>query len=310
VKATTWLPVLRQLSDGALISGEELGDSIGVTRAAIWQRVAYLKSLGVSISANDYGYQVQGPVYLPNADLIGASIEVPVRFEPEVSSTNTLVLESRQPQCLLTLYQKQGRGRRGRQWVAAPGAALMLSVGQWMSQGIQEIQGLSVEIGVSICHYLNALGVDVGLKWPNDLWIRDAKMAGILMEVQGDQDQTFVVLGFGLNLKQPLPVDSIVSAVDSELDRAWTDQDSAGLIESILSSIANYAATSSETRVARYGAVSVLEGRVVNVKGASSFLTGIAQGIDEFGRLCVLNQDGIHSVSAGEVSVRPGSCNY
>ena len=309
MKATTWLPVLAQLSEGVPISGQELGDSIGVTREVIWQRVAYLKSLGVSISTNDHGYQVQGPVYLPNADLIGASIEVPVRFEPEVSSTNTLVLESLQPQCLLTLYQKQGRGRRGRQWVAAPGAALMLSVGQWMPQDIQEIQGLSVEIGVSICHYLKALGVDVGLKWPNDLWIDDAKLAGILVEVQVEQDQTFVVVGFGLNLQQPLSVDSRVSAIDSALDRPWTDTDSAGLIESILSSIWNYPATPAETRMARYRAVSVLEGRAVSVNGASSLLTGIARGIDEFGRLFVLNEDGVHSVSAGDVSVRPESCN-
>jgi len=305
VKSATWLPVLRQLSDGVAISAQELADSIGVTRADVWQRVAYLKSLGVPISADDHGYQVQGRMYLPNADLIGESMELPVRFEPEVSSTNTLVLESRQPQCLLTLYQKQGRGRRGRQWVAAPGAALMLSVGQWMSQGIQEIQGLSVEIGVSICHYLKALGVDVGLKWPNDLWIRDAKLAGILVEVQGDQDHTFVVMGFGLNLQEPLSVDSRVSAIDSALDRPWTDRDSARLIESVLSSIRNYPATSAETRIARYRAVSVLEGRVVNVKGASSLFTGVAQGIDEFGRLCVLNEDGVHSVSAGDVSVRP-----
>lgn len=309
MKAATWLPVLRQLSDGDPISGQELGDSIGVTRAAIWQRVAYLKSLGVSISANDHGYQVQGPVYLPNADLIGASVEVPVRFEPEVSSTNTLVLESRQPQCLLTLYQNQGRGRRGRQWVAAPGAALMLSVGQWMSQGIQEIQGLSVEIGVSICHYLNGLGVDVGLKWPNDLWIGDAKLAGILVEVQGDQDQTFVVVGFGLNLQQPVAVDSRVSAIDQVFDRPWTDTDSVGLIESVLSAIRHYPATPAATRISRYRAVSVLEGRMVNVNGASAGFTGVAQGIDEFGRLCVLNENGVNSVSAGDVSVRPEPCN-
>ena len=300
MKAATWLPVLRQLSDGAPISGQELGDSIGVTRAAIWQRVAYLKSLGVSISANDRGYQVQGPVYLPNADSIGASIEVPVRFEPEVSSTNTLVLGSREPQCLLTLYQNQGRGRRGRHWVA---------VGQWMSQGIQEIQGLSVEIGVSICHYLNGLGVDVGLKWPNDLWIGDAKLAGILVEVQGDQDQAFVVVGFGLNLQQPVAVDSSVSAIDQVFDRPWTDTDSVGLIESVLSTIRHYPATPAATRIARYRAVSVLEGRKVNVNGASTGFTGIAQGIDEFGRLCVLNENGVNSVSAGDVSVRPDPCN-
>jgi BirA family biotin operon repressor/biotin-[acetyl-CoA-carboxylase] ligase len=186
----------------------------------------------------------------------------------------------------------------------------MFSVGQWMLHGIQEIQGLSVEIGVSICLYLKGLGVNVGLKWPNDLWIGDAKLAGILVEIQGDQDQTFVVAGFGLNLKQPFSVDSRVSAIDLVLDRPWTDRDSAGLIDSVLSSIYNYPKIPAETRIARYRAVSVFEGRMVNVKAGSWRLTGIAQGIDEFGRLCVLNKYGIHTISAGDVSVRPKSCNY
>jgi len=147
------------------------------------------------------------------------------------------------------------------------------------------------------------------LKWPNDLWIGDAKLAGILVEVQGDQDQTFVVVGLGLNLQQPVAVESRISAIDQVFDRPWTDADSVGLIESVLSSIRHYPATPAATRIARYRAVSVLEGRLVNVNGASTGLTGVAQGIDEFGRLCVLNENGVNSVSAGDVSVRPESCN-
>lgn len=77
----------------------------------------------------------------------------------------------------------------------------------------------------------------------------------------------------------------------------------------MLSTIRHYPATPAATRISRYRAVSALEGRMVNVNGASAGFTGVAQGIDEFGRLCVLNENGVNSVSAGDVSVRPEPCN-
>ena len=105
MKPSTWLPVLERLSKGNLMSGSDLGASFNVSRAAIWQRVEYLKTLGVHIDATDIGYQLKHPVYLPDLNVIREEVSLAVDIDPEVSSTNTLVLEARTERCLITLYQ-------------------------------------------------------------------------------------------------------------------------------------------------------------------------------------------------------------
>ena len=66
MKSSTWLPVLEQLAKGELISGSQLGANLSVSRAAVWQRVEYLKSIGVDIQASDLGYRLSHAVYLPD----------------------------------------------------------------------------------------------------------------------------------------------------------------------------------------------------------------------------------------------------
>lgn len=305
MKPSTWLPVLAQLATGELISGSRLGTTLRVSRAAVWQRVNYLKSLGVELQASDLGYQLRHPVYLPDTKSIQNEVNIKVELVPEVSSTNTLVLESRAKRCLISLYQNQGRGRRGKQWVAAPGHALMFSIGAYVDRGIQDLVGLSIDVGVAICQTLNRLGVDARLKWPNDLWVDERKLAGLLMELQGDQDQTFVVIGIGLNLWPTSGVDVSTTSINELVDRRWTDSDTAYLINTLCSTIHDYPARTPADRIKRYDKVSLLNGRSINAIAGMRHISGIAQGIDEFGRLCLLTNAGAEYLSAGDVSVRP-----
>ena len=305
MKPSTWLPVLERLSKGNLMSGSDLGASLNVSRAAIWQRVEYLKTLGVQIDATDIGYQLKHPVYLPDLKIIQERVSLAVDIDPEVSSTNTLILETRLERCLITLYQSKGRGRRGKQWIAAPGHALMLSMGVWIDLGVQDLGGLSIDLGVSLTQALKGLGVEARLKWPNDLWVDDRKLAGVLMELYGDQDKTFVVVGFGLNLWPTPGVDASIASVGDLIDRHWTDSDTAHLINELERTIRSYPRQTSADRIKRYNDVGLLNGREVQVTGVQRSISGIAQGIDEFGRLCILTDSGAEYVSAGDVSVRP-----
>lgn len=305
MKPSTWMPVLANLSKGELISGSDLGAVLSVSRAAVWQRVEYLKGLGVQIGATDFGYQLKHPIYLPDLATIQSEVGLAVDLIPEVSSTNTVVLESRVEQCLMTLYQNQGRGRRGKRWIAPPGHALMLSIGVWLDCGIQDLSGLSIDVGVSLTQALNTLGVPARLKWPNDLWINERKLAGLLIELQGDQDRTFVVLGFGLNLWPISGVDASTASISDVLNREWTDCDTAFLINQLQQTIRDYPTQASFDRIKRYNEVALLNGCEVSVTGLQRSLVGIAQGVDEFGRLCILTDGGAEYVSAGDVSVRP-----
>ncbi len=305
MKSSTWLPVLEQLAAGELISGSQLGTNLSVSRAAVWQRVEYLKSIGVDIQASDLGYQLSHAVYLPDPATIKDQVPMEVDLLPEVCSTNTLVLESRAERCLISIYQNQGRGRRGRRWIAAPGDALMFSIGAWLDCGIQDLAGLSIDIGVTICQFLNRLGVSARLKWPNDLWVDERKLSGLLMELQGDQDRTFVVTGIGLNLWPASGINASTTSMIDVSNHVWTDQDTGTLINTLCSAINEYPSRISADRIERYNAVSLLNGRQINVTSGIKQISGIAHGIDEFGRLCVLTHAGAEYVSAGDVSVRP-----
>ena len=305
MKSSTWLPVLEQLATGVLISGSQLGAHLSVSRAAVWQRVEYLKSIGVKIQASDLGYQLIHPVYLPNLSKIQDSLTIQVNLMPEVCSTNTLVLESRTERCLISLYQNQGRGRRGKRWIAAPGHALMFSIGVWIDCGVQDLTGLPIDVGVATCHALNGLGVNARLKWPNDLWVDEQKLAGVLTELQGDQDQTFVVIGIGLNLWPTLGIDASITSIIDASNRIWSDQDTVFLIDALCSAIKDYSERLPSDRIKRYNEVSLLNGREIKVTSGMSQFSGTANGIDEFGRLCILNNGRAEYVSAGDVSVRP-----
>ena len=84
MKSSTWLPVLEQLAKGELISGSQLGANISVSRAAVWQRVEYLKCIGVDIQASDLGYRLSHTVYLPDLLTIQDHVQIEVDLLPEV----------------------------------------------------------------------------------------------------------------------------------------------------------------------------------------------------------------------------------
>lgn len=137
-----------------------------------------------------------------------------VEIVPEIDSTSSeLMRRARagrtEPVLLLAEHQTAGRGRLGRHWQTAPGAALTFSFGLPLAP--EEWSGLSLVVGVAAAE---ALHPEVGLKWPNDLWWQDRKLAGILVETAGTAQgrERFVVVGLGLNIATPQPTDQALRA--------------------------------------------------------------------------------------------------
>ena len=130
-------------------------------------------------------------------------------------------------------------------------------------------------------------------------------ICGLLMELQGDQDQTFVVIGIGLNLWPTSGIDVSTTSINELVNRQWTDSDTAYLINTLCLTINEYPDRTPADRIKRFDKVSLLNGRSINVIAGMRHVSGIAQGIDEFGRLCILTDAGAEYLSAGDVSVRP-----
>src|SRR5438067_1956480 len=160
----------------------------------------------------------------------------PVELAGEVDSTNRALLDRARdgaPHGLVLVadHQTAGRGRLGRTWEAAPGSALLVSVLLRPAIAPDELHLVTVAGALAACDACaEVAGVDVGVKWPNDVVVEDGKLAGLLAEsLVVSSEVEAVVLGMGLNLRSgPLPeggiaLDALTTvAVDRDiLLRAW-----------------------------------------------------------------------------------------
>ena len=232
---TYTFPILRLMADGKFHSGEVIARHLNVTRTTVWQALQYAARIGVTVySVPGRGYKLPTPLMLLDELAISQAIgEQRAWFKlvvlDEVDSTNSYLMQqlnqskdsnglthlaahmlakaTAHATCVAAQVQTNGRGRRGRSWQAGLGASLTFSV-LWRFQcGASGLSGLSLAVGVALIRALHGLGVtSAQLKWPNDVLVFDAhgqakKLAGILIELQGDMDgQSAAVIGVGVNL--------------------------------------------------------------------------------------------------------------
>ena len=152
------------LSDGQFHSGEQLGERLGISRAAVSKHMAALKDLGLDLfSLTGKGYRLAVPMALYDEGWLQAEAPMaPVHCFPVIDSTNQYLLErvntlSSGESCLAEC-QTAGRGRRGKPWVLPFGCQLILSMYWRLEQGMAAAMGLSLAVGVAVVEALESLG--------------------------------------------------------------------------------------------------------------------------------------------------------
>lgn len=170
---------------------------------------------------------------LLNGDLIACATPPPppVHIHWVTASTNSEAVQMLQspdsefPLAVTAEYQRAGRGRQGRQWLSPLARNIMLSVGSQLPRSALRHSGLSLAAGVAACRAFQSLGYapspsrPLGLKWPNDLMLGDAKLGGILIESRITQtsSQVAVVIGIGINLYLPLMLQQDIKMETAQL---------------------------------------------------------------------------------------------
>ena len=226
-------PILRLLADGKFHSGETIAQQLKVSRATVWNALQHAEKLGIEIfSVRGRGYKLPQPVTLLDEQAIRNAIGtqstlLKLELHDHLDSTNTYLMKKlsaglTHASCVATNLQTNGRGRRGRTWQAGLGASLTFSV-LWRFQcGAAGLSGLSLAVGIALNRALHTFGItQAKLKWPNDVLIGREKLAGILIELQGDMEGPSVaVIGVGINLKLP-------ASIKQHIDQPATDLASA-----------------------------------------------------------------------------------
>lgn len=318
--------LLQQLADGRPHSGENLARHFGVTRAAVWKQIGKIEQWGLAVErAPGSGYRLSQAVDLLDRAALSeyANTRPGTRLEvfTDRESTNRHLLEGPAPTpgelaACVAEYQSAGRGRRGRSWYAPYGMGLCLSVAWSFRETPPELAALSLAVGVAVRRMLRReAGIDIELKWPNDLVWDHRKLGGILVEFTAEaQGRCHVVAGLGINVAMPPQLLEDVSdwpagAVDL---RQATDggeprrtELATALVDALKALFADYerhgfAPYRDEWRSADY-----LNGQAVRVDEASGSVHGTARGIDADGALLVeTGADRSRRIISGDVSVR------
>lgn len=313
--------VLRRLSAEAFRSGELISRELALSRASVHNAVELARTLGVDIHAvRGRGYRLALRYsWLDQAFLEEAlkPLGYAVQVEDRLDSTNTQVLAAAQAGAahkflLAAEMQMAGRGRRGRNWFSQLGGGLTFSLLWRFNRPLTGLSGLSLAVGLALTRVLRAQGVsDAAVKWPNDVLLGDRKLAGILIETQGDMLSTATaVIGIGVNFRAGLEVQAAAAQPVADLsgrlaampDRNRVLIEIARELERVLTV---FDAQGFEPFVDDWQAVHAWQGRpvrVINALGESE--PGVAMGVDGQGLLLLQTEGGLKSVHSGEVSLR------
>jgi len=311
--------LLKLLSDGEFHSGEDLGAVLGVSRSAVWKQLQQLQAeTGIEIhKVRGRGYRLSSPLFLLDQQQLTSSHREAgwsVRVHDTIDSTNAEAMRlaaQGEPLPLVVMSEQQtaGRGRRGRKWVSPFAENLYYSLVLRVDGGMRQLEGLSLVVGLAVANTMRALGVkDAGLKWPNDILVRQRKLAGVLLELTGDPaDVCHVVIGIGININM---------RTSDEVDQSWTSL----MLETGAAVDRNKVAASLSAELNtllaahREGGFAVFQeewernhlwqNEPVTLLAGSNAIEGIVVGVDAVGALRLKVGDEVRSFSGGELSLR------
>jgi BirA family biotin operon repressor/biotin-[acetyl-CoA-carboxylase] ligase len=206
--------------------------------------------------------------------------------------------------------QTAGRGRRGRAWLAWPGASLTFSA-RWRFDAAAPVPaGLSLVAGLAVAQALEDFQLaGVELKWPNDIQVHGRKLGGILVELSRMGRQLDAVVGIGLNLRLPpgaqVPDRPDVIALADVAERPIAPEELlAALLLRLQALLGHYAQAGFAPFVAAWNQRNAFAGLPVRISGEAEAVEGLCLGVDDDGALRLQTEAGVRRILAGDVSLR------
>ena len=305
---------------GDFVSGESLSHKLGVTRSAIWKNISKLRDEGYLIESfprKGYCLSRISEMLLPNEIREGLETEVFGRGEiihfREIDSTNAKAKELADqgaPEGTLVVSETQtkGRGRKGRTWFSPSEAGIYASLILRPNMPPNEAPRITFVTAVSAAETLLALtSLEVTIKWPNDILVKNKKIAGILTEISAEMDVIdYMVVGLGMNVNNQHLSDDIKEIATSILIETGKRFSKAGIVKEFLRRQEKYC------RILRnYGFDPILTrwkeltntiGKRIRVEMMDRRYTGVVRDVDQEGVLILQDEKGVfHRILSGDV---------
>jgi BirA family biotin operon repressor/biotin-[acetyl-CoA-carboxylase] ligase len=251
------------------------------------------------------------------------------RVEESASTNEDLLSRWREgalwePIARLAAKQFAGRGRMGRSWISNPNQALTFSVAYPFKKPIAELSGLSLACGLGVIKGISqGTGIaedtlkksGLGLKWPNDILLGDAKLGGMLIE--GGQinatQPTWLVIGIGINLTTDLTIEKDIGrsiAGINQITKASIDPEVLWLsiINELGVILETFEKSSFKIFKDKWNEWDIYKNQVCQISQQDKiFVEGIEHGVDDTGHLLIETANGIERVISGDVSLRKSS---
>jgi len=320
---TQILGALRANTNG--VSGMELAQKLGISRAAIWARIQELRALGYEIDAGPHiGYRLVGvPDALHAEDLlarlgatnvIGRDIHV---FEA-TTSTNDVVEKLardnvREGVVVFAESQTKGRGRLGRAWVSPPRKGLWFSILLRPPIRPSAATRMTIATATALVRAISAhAGVTPEIKWPNDILIGGKKVAGVLTELSAELDKVkYIILGIGINVNHttaefPAELRKMATSIRAATGRR---QDRGDLAVRILRELDHdYARICNgqfEAVADEWSERCTTLGRRVTIQMGDRLIEGAAESLDRDGALLLRTEHGhLEQIIGGDVTIK------
>lgn len=311
--------LVKLLNDGQYHDGNVLGQTMDVTRSAIWKMIKKLEQYGIAIhSIQSNGYALSEPLILLDYELIKKTLSYDIELVvlESISSTNDYFKLSGKDQtmliqCCLAEHQTQARGRLNRVWHSPFGKNIYLSCYYPFQQDISELAGLSLVVSLAVLATLRALGFNDGVvKWPNDILYHGKKIAGILIDVEAESHGvSLATIGIGLNV-------NMTSADNPTIDQSWTslheecdvaldrNHVSILLIQNLLEYVSRFEQQGFSIFAEEWEKFDGLIKKIVTLDYLRQQISGKVVGINPKGHLLIQLLDGnVRAFSSGEVSL-------
>ena len=244
-----------------------------------------LKTLNKSIIYNHLELlNSDDDIELSIKDFVNTTTE---EFDPREIKSNELKIS-------IAEFQKQGRGRQNRKWFSPFGAGISSSIFKHLSKNINPI-GLSLYLGIRIIDALDEIGFHgIKLKWPNDLYYKDKKLGGILVDIYQNSDLDSVIsLGIGINYCLPdnknfnfdtekTPIDLCSIIKDENIDRSRV---AGHLLKRVIENLNSFNENSLKDEQERWKDIDYLYAKTITIEVVDKQITGINRGITSDGEL-------------------------
>lgn len=313
--------IIELLNDGEYHDGTSIGNKLGITRAAVWKNIKRMESYGVSIeSVKGKGYLMKEPLICLNKRKICLGLQhnkIKLEIIEKVNSTNDHIKSHATGKdkfrICIAETQTHGKGRLNRKWYSPFGKNIHISFLLPFQGDISELSGLSLVVALAVCNAIEeiySLGNRLTIKWPNDILIDSSKIAGILIETQGESNGFCnVIIGVGINV-------NMTEVNKKEISQDWISlqsitghyQDRNKICISVINSMLEYfnrfVKFGLEIFADEWNTKDYLLKKPIKIKSGGTDYSGQGSGINSFGHLTVeLNNGNMKTFSSGDTTL-------